>query len=136
LRAGRVEQPGRDVAAGALAVPQDRPQRNDPGSAGDQQQRSAVAGVPHEPAADRAAQLELIAGAQFLGQVGRDLAVVEPFYGDRDRLAVGRCDRVGAFRGVAVLGGQPDVQMLPRLVARPVGYLELDRADRVRFPYH
>lgn len=65
----RVEQTDRDVTATA-AVPQDSPEQNHPGTADDQQQLSAVAGVPHEPAADRAAELQLIARTQFPGQVG------------------------------------------------------------------
>ena len=94
LRAGRVQQADQHVTAAALVVPQDRPPRDNPGSGGHQRQRSAVTGVPHEPAADRAAQLQLITRAQFLGQVRRDFAVVEPFDRDGDRLAVGRGDRL------------------------------------------
>lgn len=104
----RVEQTDRDVTATA-AVPQDSPEQNHPGTADDQQQLSAVAGVPHEPAADRAAELQLIARTQFPGQVGGDLAVVEPFDRDRYRLASGPGDGVGPFRGVAAAGGPPDV---------------------------
>jgi hypothetical protein len=44
--ARRVRQAYRDVAAAALAVPQDRPERDDARSADHQLQWSAVAGIP------------------------------------------------------------------------------------------
>ena len=42
-------------------------------------------GLPHEVAADRAAQLQLVADAQLVDEIGRDLAVVEPL--DREHEA-------------------------------------------------
>ncbi len=62
-----------------------RHQGHDAGAAGDQQQRPAVRDRPGEVAADRTAQLQRIAGPQLLGQVGRDLAVVEPLDGNAIR---------------------------------------------------
>ena len=50
--AGRVQQACRDAAAGALAVPQDGPQRNDTRPAGQQHQRAAFSGLPHEVPAE------------------------------------------------------------------------------------
>ena len=68
---------------------QHRHQRHDPRAAADEQQRPARRRVPDEVAADRAAQLELIAGAELVDEVRRDLAVVEPLDGERERSSSG-----------------------------------------------
>ena len=107
---------------------QHRAQRDDPRSAGDEEQRVAVCRVPDEVAADRAAQLERISAAQLLRQIGGDLAVVQPLDRDRDRLARRRGDRVRALCPVAVLRGQPHIEVLSRCVAWPVGDIEHERA--------
>ena len=68
---------------------------------------------PGEVAADRAPQLELVARAKLLGEVGRDLAVVDPLDRQRDAGVLRRRgDRVGALRLVAVIGGKADVDVL------------------------
>ena len=59
---GPREQPRLDRAALGGAVAQHRHQRDEPRAAGDQQQRPAVRDAPGEVPADRAAQLELVAG--------------------------------------------------------------------------
>ena len=118
-RAPRGEQPHLGVAAAGGAVAQDRHQRDDSRAAADEQQRAAGRGVPDEVAADRAAQLELVAGPELVDEVGRDLAVVQALDGERERGVLGRRgDRVAALRLVAVLGRQPDVDVLAGAVAR------------------
>jgi hypothetical protein len=58
------------------------------------------------------------------------LAVVEPLDGERDASAVGRRgDRVASLRLIAVLGGQPNIDVLAGPVAGPAGYVEDDRLD-------
>jgi hypothetical protein len=112
-------------------MPQDRPQRHDPRPAGQQQQQwPAILGLPDEVTADRPAQLQVVPGPQLVGEIRRDLAVIEPFDGDRHRLAGRRRDRVGPLGHVAVLVGQPDVQVLPGLVAGPVRHVERERPHR------
>ena len=41
------------------------------------------------------------------------LAIVKPLHRDRQRLTGSRGDRVGPFGLISVLGGQPDVDVLP-----------------------
>jgi hypothetical protein len=79
-------------------------------------------------AADRAAQLEAVARAQLLDQVGRHLAVVDQLDGQLERAALRRRrDRVRALRLVAVLRGQPDVDVLARAVPGPLRHVEHER---------
>jgi hypothetical protein len=52
-------------------------ERHHPGAAAHEQHRGGVVAVPHEPAPDRAAQLDLVAHVGDAGQVGRHLTVVE-----------------------------------------------------------
>src|SRR4029077_7213417 len=85
---------------------------------------------PDEIAADRAPQLDLVARPKLVGQVWGDLAVLEPLDRERDAGAVGRRgDRVASLRLIAVLGRQPNVDVLPGAVARPAGHVEDDRLD-------
>ena len=68
-----------------------------------------------------------------LGQVGRDLAVVDALDGQLEpRVLGGGGDRVGALRLVAVLGGQAHVDVLAGDVAGPAGDVEHDRARAAR----
>ena len=121
-RAPRGEQPDLGIAAGRDAMAQHRHQRHDPRAAPDEQQRAARGRLPDEVAADRAAQLELVAGPQLVDEIRRDLAVVEALDGEHERSLLGRRrDRVAALRLVAVLGGQPDVDVLAGPVAGPAG---------------
>ena len=110
-------------------MPQHRAERHDARAAGEEEQRAAGRGLPDEVAADRAAQLELVAGTELVDEVGRDLAVVEPLDGQDEVLVLrGRGDRVAALGLVAVLGRQPDVDVLTREMAVPVGRIEDDAA--------
>ena len=73
-------------------------------------------------AAGRAAHLQLVTRLDDVGQVGGHLAVVQPFDEQLDQRVAGRGGhRVRALGGVAVLGGQADVNVLAREVPRPVG---------------
>ena len=68
-------------------------------------------------------------GAQLLDEVRRHLAVVDALDGQLERVALGRRgDRVRALRLVAVLGGQPHVDVLAGAVPRPPGHVEHERA--------
>src|SRR5437867_2421073 len=91
-----------------------------PGAAGDQQQRTARWSLPDEVAADWSAELERVTRPELVGQVRRDLPVVEPLDGQEQLgvLGTGR-DRVAALRLIAVLGGEPDIDVLPGVVAGP-----------------
>src|SRR3954471_16406793 len=71
------EQPRVDGVGARRPVAQHRHERHESRAAGDEQQRAAVLDAPGEVPADRAAELELIAGADLVGQVRRDLAVVD-----------------------------------------------------------
>ncbi len=128
LRSRRQQQPRVERAAPFTLVAQHRRQRDDARAAADEQQRPAVLDLPGEVAADRAAQLDGVARPQLVGQVRRDLAVVEALDRQRERGSLGRRgDRVRALGDVAVLGGQPDVDVLPRAVPGPAGHVEDDR---------
>jgi hypothetical protein len=106
-------------------VAEHRPQRDHAGSAADEQERPPERLLPNEVAADRAAQLELVAGLERLGQVRRHLAVVEPLDREDEVLVLGRGrDRVAALCLVTVLGGQPHVNVLAGQVIGPVGGVE------------
>ena len=88
--------------------------------------------MPDEVAADRAAQLELIAGSRLFDQVRRHLAVVDPLDSQLEvRVLWSGRDRVRALGLIAVLGGQADVDVLAGKVTRPAGNIE-DERPRVR----
>ena len=90
-------------------------------------------GLPDEVAADRPAELDLVARPQLVGQVRGDLAVVEALHRQLDVLAVrGRRDRVAALRLVAVVRGQANVDVLAGAVSRPAVDVEGDRLDARR----
>ena len=128
-RAPRGEQPHLGVAAARDAVAQHRHQRDDARAAADEQQRAAGRGIPGEVAADRAAQLELVARPQLVDEVRRDLAVVESLDRERERGILGRRgDRVAALRLIAVLRRQPHVDVLTRAMAGPAGSVEHERS--------
>jgi hypothetical protein len=109
-------------------VAQHRHQRHEAGSPGDEQKWTAVLAAPDEVPADRAAQLQLITGTELVGQIRRDLAVLESFDRQRERCVLrGRGDRVRALCLVAVLGGETDVDVLAGDVSRPAGHVEDQR---------
>jgi hypothetical protein len=111
-------------------VSEHRPERDDPRAARDHQERAADARVPRERPADRAAHLELVARAQLVDEVRRDLSVGQALDGELEVLVVRRRgDRVAPLGLVAVLGGQAHVGVLARAMARPVRAAEDDRAD-------
>jgi hypothetical protein len=114
-----------------------RHQRHEPRSAGDEQQRTAVLAAPDEVPADRAAQLQLITATELVGQIRRDLAVLEPLDRQRDRCVLRRRgDRVRALCLVAVLGGQSHVDVLTGHVSGPGGHVEHQRLRAGRLDDH
>src|SRR2546430_215128 len=102
----------------------------------DRERRGPLPPPPRRPpapptprAADRPAPLEAVALARLLDGVGGPLTVLEPLDRDRQRAARLRGDRVAALRLVAVLGGQPDVEVLAGPVPGPTLRLEQERAN-------
>ena len=69
-RAGRVQQPHRGGAAACAMVAEHRPEGRHARPACDKEQRAAAGRLPDEVAADRAAQLQLVAGAQLVDEEG------------------------------------------------------------------
>ena len=115
-----------DVTAMRGVVAQHRHQRHQPRAAGQQQQRATVLHAPRERSTDGTAQLERVTGAQFPGQVGRHLAVIDLL--DRQcqlRRLRRRGDRVRALGLIAVLGGQANVDVLARVVPGPAGHVQV-----------
>src|SRR6478609_236891 len=111
--AARREQQSRlRIAFGGRAESDHRHERCDARSARDEQERTALRGLPNEVAADRPAKLDLITRPKLISQVGRHFAVIDTHYGQPEAGPI-RCrsDRVAAFCLVAVLGGQPDVDV-------------------------
>ena len=66
-----------DVRGAGAAMAQHRHQRHEARAAADEQQRAALVDRPREVPADRPAQLELVARAEVVHEVRRDLAVVD-----------------------------------------------------------
>ena len=84
-------------------------------------------GRPHEVAPDGAAQLQLVAAAQLVGEVRRHLAPVEALHRQVQLRDVRRRgDGVAALRLIAVLRGQANVNVLAGPVSRPCGWIEDD----------
>jgi hypothetical protein len=106
---------------------QDRTKRHHPGPTGDQQQWPAEILLPYEIAADRPAQLQHVALAQFVDQVQRDLPVRHTFHGELEiRVPRRGGDRVATLRLIAVSGGQPDINVLTCAVPGPSGNIQYD----------
>ena len=133
MRARGIEQRRRHCAARRGALAQHGHQRHHAGTAGDQEQRAAEVGRPDEIAADRPAQLEAVAGARFAGKIGRHLALGDALDGERQCAGRRRRgDRIAALRLIAVLGGEPHVDMLAGFVARPLRHIEHQAAHARR----
>jgi hypothetical protein len=91
-------------------------------------------GAPHEPTADRTAQLQTVAGYNLLREIRRDFPIREPFDGYFNAPLVGRGgDRIRPDRGVSVQSHQTHVNVLARDVTRPIWDFERDRPCRRRF---
>ena len=121
-RAGGVEQPHlpRPAPPGRAPGGEHAEEGHDAGAARDELDGAVVA-RPDEVPADRAAQLEQVAGDEDVGEVGRHLAVVEALDDELDVPGPGRGgDGVAALGGVAVLGGEAHVEVLARHVPGPV----------------
>ena len=102
----------------------------------DQHHRPAVARLPDEVAADRAAQLDPVTRAHLVDEVGRHLAVGQPLDREREPIVLRpRRDRIAALRLVAVLGREPQVDVLAGQVAGPPGHVEAKlRTDAFSMP--
>jgi hypothetical protein len=105
-------------------------QRDDARAASREQHPPSGGRFPDEVAANRAAQLELIAGAELVDQVRRDLTVVETLDGQCQGLVLGRRgDRIAALCLVAVLVRQPYIDVLAGLVTGPRRGAQHDALD-------
>ena len=113
--ARRQQQCRRHVGGRRPAVPEHRHERDHARAGADQQQRPAVRDGPDEVAAQRPAQLDLVAEGDHLVEEGRDLAVLEELDRQLDaaRVLGRRRDRVAAHRAVAVGCREPHVDVLP-----------------------
>ena len=101
-------------------VAEDRSQRHDARAASDEEERAAECGLPDEVAADRPAELELVAGAELVDEVRRDLTVVEPLHGEHEIAVLRRGrDRVAALGLVSVLGRQAHIDVLAGAMPGP-----------------
>jgi hypothetical protein len=113
-------------------VSENRTEWNDSRAARQQQQWPAQRFLPNEVAANRAAQLELVAGTEHVDQVGGNLSLLEPLYREAEMLVLRRRgDGVTALRLITILGGEPDVDVLAGEVTRPPGAAE-DQAPHPR----
>src|SRR5215510_10944199 len=67
----------------------------------------------------------MIARAKIPVQIRRNLTVVDACDGQTEQLVFRRrSDRIAPLRLVAVLGGEPDIDMLARHVSSPAGYVK------------
>ena len=77
--------------------------------------------------------LEVVAGPELLGEVGRDLPVGQPVHDELDVRGLGRRgDGVAALSGVPVGRGEAYVQMLAGSMSGPGGRVEHDPASSRR----
>ena len=109
--------------------------RDDAGAAADEER--GLVGVPHEPSADRTADLELVTDGDVVVQEHRDLTALEPL--DRQLefggvIGRGR-DRIRARRGVAVRRGQTHHTMLTRAMRHGLGQREAERLGARRLGF-
>src|SRR5581483_4696529 len=115
-RPGGKEEEHRHIRAADRPLADHRHEGHDAGSAGKQQERSAVADLPDEIAADRPAQFDRVPDRGDIMKEGRDLAVVETLNGQLDHTSRPwrRGNRVAALGPIAIGGGQSDVHVLAR----------------------
>jgi hypothetical protein len=71
-----------------------------------------------------ASQFESVTGTKIANEIWRDLAIGHLLYRQSEQFILGRRgDRIAALRLVTVFGREPDIDMLPRLVFLPTGYV-------------
>ena len=130
-RARRVEQPRSARRCRRRAASEHRHQRHDARAAGDQQQRPALRRAPRRSSRRSARAARAGRPAEL---VGRGRATPRRPRAARPSARRGRrrapSDRVAALGLVAVLGGQPDVDVLAGAMARPAGHVEDERLAR------
>ena len=149
-RPGRRRRPasGRSTAAGTVSRRRrrhgtdHREQRHDARAAGDELDRAPTARfvvgpgwAPHEERPQRSVDLDRVADLEIVDEERGDLAVRDLGHDQlHRRRRPGRRDRVGAGRLVPVGSGQPNVQVLAGVVARPGRHVENDppRGCRLR----
>src|SRR5215211_7970283 len=120
-----VQQAGGYVAACGSPVADHRHQRRDARTPSNQEERSAVSCLPGKIATDRPPELQLVLRHQHVGEVNRHLAVVQTLHREHEPLLLrGGGYGVAPPGLVAVLGGEPHVDVLACLVALPSGNLE------------
>ena len=78
------------AAADGVVVAQHRHQGHDARPAAGEQHRPVFVAVPNEVAADRTAQLDLIADVEVTRQIRRHLAVVDAHHRELELLTAGR----------------------------------------------
>src|SRR3954464_5064186 len=93
-------------------------QRHYPRAAANEQQWAADSDIPDEIPTNRSAQLQLVARAQLVGEIGRHLAVLEPLDGEREGRRFGRgCNRVAPLGLISIIGSESDVDVLAGAMA-------------------
>src|SRR4051812_34247167 len=100
---------------------------DDAGAAGDQLDGRGLTRSPHEPSAEWPAQLDRVTEFEVVDEEGGDLAIgqtVDAEFDLRSRSSAG--DGVRADSLIPVGCGEPDIDVLPRIVSWPVGYGEGD----------
>src|SRR5207248_9486858 len=91
--------------------------------------------LPDEVAADGAAQFQLVADAEFIGEVGGDFPVIKSFDSECHTwlLLRWRGDRIAALGLVAVFGSQAHIHVLTCSMPHPGGEGEGDALGPSRF---
>ena len=120
------EQGGRHVAPRVREVAEHRPERDNAGAAGNEEQWPTAGRLPDEVPADRATELEPVTGLQLVGEVGRDLAVLDPLDRQLER-APRRAGRRSS--SCAVPGSRPRPSAGRRRAARAGGRASRERRD-------
>src|SRR5215217_4602325 len=120
-----VEQAGGYVAACGGPVTDYRHQRHHARPPTNQEERSAVCCLPGKIAPDRPPKLQLVSCHQHVGEVGRNLTVVQTVHREHELLVFrGGGYGVAPLGLVTILSSEPHVDVLACLVALPFGYLE------------
>src|SRR6516225_3808671 len=95
-----------------------------------QEERAANRNVPNEISANGASQLELVTRPQFVCEIRRDLALIDAFDGQHQVRDFGRRRYgIAALGLIAVLTPKPNVDVLARQVAWPIGDVQNETLD-------
>jgi hypothetical protein len=101
---------------------QDRHKWRNPGTAADEQERSAVLRTPREVTAERAADLNRVADLGNIVEEGGDLATLEALDGELvEPLQLGRRrDRIASLYLISIWCSEPDIEVLAGPKGTPV----------------